>query len=400
MYIYKGVTKLSNVVFLGLVSFFADISAEMVYPIIPLYLTSAFGATPAMVGVIEGIAESMASLLKVFSGYITDKYKKKKPIAFIGYATGIIYKVALIFAHSWVGILGARVIDRIGKGIRTSPRDVMVSESSQSGYGGTAFGIHKALDMAGSALGILIAYFILKNSNESYDYKQIFIFSMVPATLSLLMFFKIKEKKEERFKQEREPFWNNVENIDSQLKLYLFVAFLFTLGNSSNTFLLLRAKSVGFDDTTVILLYFIYNITASILAIPAGKLSDKVGRKKLIVIGYIIFALVYFGFAFVFKKIFLITLFVLYGVYTALTAGVERAFIAEISPKELKGTMLGLHSTVVGIALLPASAIAGLLWNTFGAKSPFIFGSCMSLAAAFTLIIFMNEVKHETNTIL
>lgn len=390
---------MSNVIFLGMVSFFADVSAEMVYPIIPLYLTSAFGATPAMVGVIEGIAESLASLLKVFSGYITDKYKKKKPIAFIGYATGLIYKVALVFAQSWLGILGARVIDRIGKGIRTAPRDVMVSESSEGGRIGTAFGIHKALDMAGSALGILIAYLLLKNSNGNYAYKQIFIISMIPAALSLLMFFKIREKKEERIIQEREPFWKNVNKLDSQLKLYLFVAFSFTLGNSSNAFLLLRAKSVGFDDTTVILLYFIYNITASILAIPAGKRSDKVGRKRSLVVGYIVFTLVYFGFAFVFNKTFMIALFILYGVYTALTAGVERAFIAEISPKELKGTMLGLHSTVVGIALLPASAIAGFLWNSFGPKAPFIFGSFMSLVAAFILIIFMNEEKHETKIV-
>lgn len=385
---------MSNVVFLGLVSFFADISAEMVYPIIPLYLTTTFGATPAMVGFIEGFAESLASLLKVFSGYITDKYHKKKPIAFIGYATGIIYKAALIFAHSWTGILGARVIDRIGKGIRTAPRDVMISDSSQDKHGGTSFGIHKALDMAGSALGILISYLILKSSHENYDYKQIFVVSIIPAALSLLMFFKIKEKKEERHIQERRPFWKNVKEVDNQLKLYLFIAFLFTLGNSSNAFLLLKAKSIGFNDTTVILLYFIYSLTASIFAVPAGNRSDIAGRKKLLVAGYIIFALVYFGFAFVNNKIFMIVLFVLYGVYTAMTAGVERAYISEISPKELKGTMLGLHATVTGIALLPASAIAGLLWNSFGARSPFIFGSFLSLAAAFILINFMNEVKH------
>ena len=150
-----------NIIFLGLISFFADISAEMVYPIIPLYLTSAFGATPVLVGIIEGIAESTASLLKVFSGYVTDKYKKKKPIAFVGYATGLIYKLALILATSWAGILAARVIDRLGKGIRTSPRDVMVSESADGKNMGKAFGIHKALDMAGSAIGILLSYFLL-----------------------------------------------------------------------------------------------------------------------------------------------------------------------------------------------------------------------------------------------
>jgi len=383
-----------NVFFLGLVSFFADISAEMVYPIIPLYLTSAFGATPALIGIIEGIAESLASLLKVFSGYITDKYNKKKPIAFLGYTTGLIYKIALIAASSWGGILGARVIDRIGKGIRTAPRDVMVCESADSNRMGTAFGIHKALDMAGSAIGILIAYLLLSSANGAFDYKNLFLISIIPALLSLAMFPLIKEKKEQRIIKEREPFWKNVKKLDGQLKLYLLVAFLFTLGNSSNTFLLLRAKSVGFNDTSVILLYFIYNITASLLAIPLGKRSDQVGRKRLLVSGYIVFAAVYMGFAFAYNKTFMIALFVLYGVYTAMIAGVERAFIAEISPQELKGTMLGLHSTIVGIALLPASAIAGVLWTSFGAEIPFVFGACLSSAAAFVLIILMKGGRH------
>ena len=386
---------MSNVVFLGLVSFFADISSEMVYPIIPLYLTSVFGATPLLVGVIEGIAESLASLLKVLSGYVTDKYKNKKPVAFIGYATGLIYKVALIFAVSWVGILAARVIDRIGKGIRTAPRDVMVSESAQAGKAGMAFGIHKALDMAGSALGILLAFLLLKYSSGNFDFKNLFVLSMIPAAFSLLMFFKIKEKKTPRLVQVREPFWMNIKKLDTQLKLYLVVAFLFTLGNSSNAFLLLRAKDVGFDNTTVILLYFIYNITASLFVIPAGRRSDQVGRKTSLVAGYIVFAIVYLGFALAFNKTIMFGLFVLYGIYTALTAGVERAFIAEISPKHLKGTMLGLHSTVVGVALLPASIIAGLLWSTFGPKAPFLFGSGLSLVAAFILYTYMKNESHN-----
>lgn len=378
-----------NVVLLGLVSFFSDISAEMVYPIIPLYLTSVFGATPMLVGVIEGIAESLASLLKVFSGYITDKYQKKKTIAFIGYATGIIYKVALIFAGSWVGILGARVVDRVGKGIRTAPRDVMVSESAQEGRSGQAFGIHKALDMAGSALGILIAYLLLSQGKSGFDYKKVFLISIIPGILGLLMFFFIKEKKIDRVLKQREPFWKNIWKLDKQLKLYLLVAFLFTLGNSSNAFLLLRAKSVGFSDTSVIFLYFLYNLTASILAIPAGKRSDKVGRKPLLVAGYLVFSLVYLGFAFAGNKPLMISFFILYGLYTALITGVERAFIAEISPPQLKGTMLGMHSTLVGIALLPASVIAGFLWNTFGATTPFLFGSAMSLLAATILLFLM-----------
>ena len=382
-----------NVIILGLVSFFSDISAEMVYPIIPLYLTAAFGATPVLIGFIEGIAESLASLLKVFSGYITDKWGRKKPIAFVGYAAGLVYKVALIFAGSWGGVLGARVIDRVGKGIRTAPRDVMVCESADENHMGKAFGIHKALDMAGSAIGIFISFLLLKNAGENMAYKELFAISIIPAILGLLMFFFIKEKHARCAVTNREPFWQNMKKLDGQLKLYLIVAFLFTLGNSSNAFLLLRAKSVGFDDTSVILLYFIFNLTASILSMPLGRLSDRIGRKKLLVTGYIVFSAVYLGFAFASSQTVIIAAFVLYGIYTAMITGVERAFIAEISPKELKGTMLGMHSTIVGVALLPASVIAGLLWDGFGAPAPFVFGSGMSLVAALILLFFMKSMR-------
>jgi len=380
-----------NVVLLGLVSFFSDISAEMVYPIIPLYLSAAFGATPALIGLIEGIAESLASLLKVFSGYITDKFGKKKPIAFIGYAAGLVYKVALILAGSWGGVLGARVIDRVGKGIRTAPRDVMVCDSADGNNLGKAFGVHKALDMAGSAIGIFISYLLLEKAGKTAAYKELFAISIIPAILGLLMFFFIKEKRTHEDAKKREPFWQNIKKLDGQLKLYLFVAFLFTLGNSSNAFLLLRAKSVGFDDNNVILLYLIFNLTASILSIPLGRLSDRVGRKKLLVAGYIVFSAVYLGFAFASSQFTIVIVFVLYGFYSAMITGVERAFIAEISPVDLKGSMLGLHSTIVGIALLPSSVIAGLLWVRFGASSPFLFGSVMSLLAAFILLLFMKN---------
>jgi len=383
-----------NIFFLGLISFFTDISTEMVYPLIPLYLVSTFGATPALVGVIEGIAESLASLLKVFSGYLTDRFQKKKSIAFLGYAAGIVYKLVLIFAGSWLGILGARVIDRIGKGIRTAPRDVLISESVDQASMGKGFGFHKAMDMLGSAIGILAVYFILRSfgGNENIDYKRLFVISIVPAVLGLCMFFFVKQRKSQQIKK-REPFWKNVKEIDGQLKLYLLVVFLFTLGNSSNTFLLLKAKSTGFDNMSVILLYFIYNIVASVLSMPLGKLSDRIGRKNLLVPGYIAFALCYLGFAFAGTQASMTAVFVLYGVYTAMITGVERAFVAEISPQALKGTMLGFHSTVSGIALLPASIIAGLLWDTFGAAVPFVFGASMAGIAALILIVFMKNTK-------
>lgn len=381
-----------NIIILGLISCFADISSEMVYPLIPIYLTAAFGATPVLVGLIEGIAESIASLLKVFSGYISDRFQHKKAIAFAGYSTGLLYKIALIFAGSWAGILVARVIDRFGKGIRTAPRDVMVSESADNDNMGRAFGIHKMLDMAGSAIGIMAAFLLVRNlGSDTGGYKTVFALSIIPIVIALMLFFFVKEKKEKREVVEREHFWKNISKLDGRLKLYLVITFLFTLGNSSNSFLLLRAYDIGFDSSTTILLYFIYNVTASVLAIPCGKLSDKIGRKRLLVGGYIAFSVVYFGFAFCRSKGVMVLIFVIYGIYTAMTAGAERAFIAEIAPKQLKGTMLGLHSTLVGIALLPASLIAGLLWDGIGVFAPFVFGGMLSLISAVLLAIKLRE---------
>lgn len=381
-----------NIFFIGLVSFFTDISTEMVYPLIPLYLTGALGATPALVGLIEGIAESLASLLKVYGGFIADRFQKKKALAFAGYATGIVYKLALLLAASWLGVLAARVIDRMGKGIRTAPRDVLVSESADKDSMGKAFGLHKSLDMAGAALGILFTYFLL-SSNAAYNYKNLFLLSIIPAALGLSMFFLIKEKRPETHVRNGNPklSLSSFKNLNGQLKLYLLVVLLFTLGNSSNIFLLLKARTVGFSDSSVILLYFIYNTAAALLSLPLGRLSDRVGRKKLLVCGYIVFAAVYFGFAFAFSQAFMYAMFMLYGAYTAMIAGVERAFVAEIAPKDLKGTMLGLQATIAGIALLPASVITGLLWNAFGAVVPFIYGAALSLIAALILALFMKN---------
>ena len=290
----------------------------------------------------------------------------------------------MIFAGSWVGILVARLIDRFGKGIRTAPRDVMISECAEKGTAGKTFGIHKMLDMAGSAVGILFAYLLFKNLGGD-SYKTVFYVSLIPMVLGLSMFFFIKERKECRTIVDHEPIWKNLKELDGRLKLYLLIAFLFTLGNSSNTFLLLRATDVGFSSTDVILLYFVYNSVASVFAIPFGKRSDQVGRKRLLVIGYAVFALVYFMFGFAKRKMTILIAFVIYGLYTAMVTGAEKAFISEIAPKHLKGTMLGLHSTLVGIALLPASIIAGVLWDRIGSFAPFVFGAILSLMASLTL---------------
>ena len=384
---------MNNVILIGLVSFFADLSTEMVYPLIPLYLTTMFGATPALIGVIEGIAESIASLLRVFSGYVTDKYRKKKPLAFSGYAAGLIYKLILVIAGSWMGVLAARVIDRFGKGIRTAPRDVLVSESCDADKLGHSFGIHKALDMAGSAAGILIAFFIMTAWQGEYAFKHLFLLSCIPAVASLFMFIFIKETSRRCETSKPLHLVDGLKNLDSRLKLYLAVVFMFTLGNSSNAFLLLRAGNVGFSVSSVVLLYFLYNIVSSLFAVPFGKRSDRIGRKRLLVAGYFTFALAYAGFAWAPDKPVIIAAFAVYGLFTAMTAGVERAFVSEIAPENLKGTLLGLHSTIVGIALLPASIIAGLLWNAFGPVIPFALGAGLSLASGLILAFGLPQKK-------
>ncbi|MBQ4100571.1 MAG: MFS transporter [Oscillospiraceae bacterium] len=386
---------MKNIVLLGLVSFFADVSTEMVYPIIPLYLTSVFGATSTLVGIIEGIAESIASLLKVFSGYISDRYKHKKAIAFSGYSMGIIYKFALIFSTSWGGILFSRVVDRFGKGIRSTPRNVMLSENATNKDMGKAFGIHKAFDMAGCALGILISFFVVRQIGAN-GYKKIFAISLIPMIISLFIFSLIRDINKSKALPKKCNLKSKIKMLDCRLKLYLLVSFLFTLGNSSNTFLLLRAGDIGFDNASVIFLYFIYHLTASILAIPLCKLSDKVGRKRLLVTGYLTFSVVYLSLSVAISKPIIALTFILYGAYTAMTVGVERAFISEIAPCELKGTMLGLHATLVGIGLLPASIIAGLLWDYINTSAPFIFGSALSLISAIILGFFL-KTKTSTN---
>ncbi len=378
---------MNNIIFLGIVSMFIDMSSEMVYPIIPLYLTTVIGATPVIVGIIEGIAESLASFLKIGSGYIADKYRNKKTLTFIGYSGAVVYKLILLLAASWPAILFARIIDRTGKGIRTAPRDALIAESAADKKLGSAFGLHKMFDMLGSALGILIAYFLI--SGAVIDYKRIFLISIIPGILGICAIMPVKEKASDVKLAKKLDF--NFRTLDSRLRAFLVIIFFFTLGNSSNAFLLLRAQNTGWDAKSVILLYFLFNITASVLAFPLGKLSDRIGRRSLLTAGYAFYGIVYIGFAVIGSRMGMIPLFALYGLYTALTSGAERALIAEIAPANLKGTMLGLYATITGISLLPASVIAGLLWNAFGAAAPFWFGGTLGLCASAAIAIVLHR---------
>ena len=377
---------LSNIVLLGLVSLFVDMSTEMVYPLVPLFLTATLGATPAIVGIIEGVAESVASLLKVFSGYIGDVYQNKKRLAFAGYSSSVLYKVVLLLVASWPGVLVARVIDRTGKGIRTAPRDALVAQSSNGNKLGGAFGLHKMLDMAGASLGALLAYYFIATN---FGFHKAFLFSIIPAVIGILIIFFVREDK------------NSVSTckklslkglkLDGKLKAYLAVIFLFCLGNSSNTFLLLKAQERGFSASQVILLYLIFNVSASVLAIPSGKMSDKFGRSKILVPGYLIYGVVYLGFAFLSAKSAVLMLFIAYGAYTALISGAERAFIVENAPSGLKGTILGLYGMLQGIGLLLSSIIAGLLWDNINSNAPFLFGGVIGIISGLIISAILDD---------
>ncbi|WP_434630800.1 MFS transporter [Thermoanaerobacterium thermosaccharolyticum] len=380
-----------------MVSLFIDMSTEMVYPIIPLFLTATLGASPAIVGIIEGIAESIASLLKVFSGYIGDKYRNKKVLTFIGYLASVVYKILLLLASSWVGVLIARIIDRTGKGVRTAPRDALVAQSSDKGKLGGSFGLHKMLDMAGSSIGAFLAFIMVA---VGLKYRAAFMWSIIPAVLGIMIIPFIKEDRSKEQKSEKMTFRGL--KLNWKLKLYLAVMFIFNLGNSSNTFLLLKAQNSGFSSSHVMMLYLIFNVSASLLAIPSGKLSDKFGRSLILVPGYIIYGLVYLGFAFFNSKILILILFIAYGAYTAFISGAERAFVAEISPHGYKGTVLGIYGMIQGIGLLLASIIAGAMWDHISSEAPFIFGGILGIASAALISVILNsgrslkDIKRET----
>ena len=368
-----------NILILGLVSFLTDVSSEMVYPLVPLYLTTRLGAGPAVVGIIEGTAESLASLVKVFSGYFSDRLRLRKPFAILGYAGSTVGKVFLYLSVSWWWVLIGRIFDRFGKGIRTAPRDALIADAADEKTRGRAFGLHRAMDTLGAVVGVLLAYFFLARYRG--DYVAVFLYSLIPAVLGVAALFLVREKVEDVRKAGRTLSlrWSA---LDRRLKAFLIITLIFTLGNSSNQFLLLRAGNVGFGPLTVILLYLVYNVVYALVSYPAGRLSDRIGRKTLLATGYAFYGLVYFGFGLIHNPQAYWGLFAIYGLYIGFTEGVEKALVADIAPQNLRATMIGLHATLVGIGLLPASILAGALWSWIGPSAPFYLGGAMGLAAA------------------
>ena len=379
-----------NVVILGLVSFFNDVASEMIYPLVPIFLTSVLGAPVSIVGLIEGIAESIASILKVVFGWLSDKLRKRKPFIVAGYSLSTVSKIIFGLAYSWPFVLLARFIDRFGKGTRTSARDALIAESSEASVRGKTFGFHRALDTLGAVVGPLLALVAIKALGNNI--RLIFFLSFIPAFIGvLLLFFFVKEKG--RKQKNSSDFQFHWRDIDPSFKIFLLISFIFALGNSSNAFLILRAQNLGLSVTMVILVYVHYNFVYAIFSIPAGIISDKIGPKKLLLAGFLLFALIYLFFGLITKSLFLWLLFPFYGIYMALTEGVSKAYISNLVPQEKIGTAFGIYQTTIGLCAFFASWIAGMLWSYVGISSPFIFGSMMAILAALLFIVLGKKIE-------
>lgn len=397
---YKNLSP--NVLALSLVSLLNDTSSEIIYPLLPAFLALTLGATPFAIGLIEGFAESVSSILKLFSGYLSDKFQKRKLLVFAGYSLSSLLRPLLAFAASWQQVLVIRVFDRTGKGIRGAPRDALVADSVAPEKRGLAFGFHRAADHLGAVIGPVVAFALLylwsENPDEPTitDYHRIFLFAAVPAVLSLFVIaFFVKEKKHEISEDENiTPIKLSLKEFDGNFKRFLFVIALFTLSNSTDAFLLLRAEESGIPIAVLPLLWMFLHFSKVVFSLIGGELSDKIGRKKLIFAGWIIYAFVYAGFAFVETAWQAWALFLIYGAYFGLTEGVEKALVADLVPAEKRGTAFGFYNLAFSITVFPASIIFGALWTQFGAATAFLVSAAISICAAILLL----TVKSKNNS--
>ena len=380
----RGVSR--NVFVLGLVSFATDIASEMVYPLIPIFLTVTLGAPVAFLGVIEGIAEGTASLMKVVSGWYSDRLSQRRLLVAIGYGLSAFGKLLLATAFHWPQVLLARTTDRFGKGVRTSPRDALIADSSRPETYGRAFGFHRAADTAGAVLGPLIGLAILQIVGQNH-LRPVLLIATVPGIASLVLIALVRERRRPaKAVVGAEKRGIDLSGAGPVFWMFLGISLLFAVGNSSDAFLILRAKDLGLSLTIVILMYVLYNTSYSLLSLPAGIVADKVGKRVLVAGGFFVYGLVYMGFALTGQGSALWPLFLVYGVYMAFTDGMARAMVAELSPGERRGTFLGLYHTGIGLSAVAASVIAGVLWQYVARPAPFWLGASTGFAAAALML--------------
>lgn len=381
-----------NVLRLGLVSFFADVSSEMLYPLMPLFITMVLGAPVAAVGLIEGAAESTAAMLKTVSGRIADRSRRRVHLVFGGYALSALARPLIALAHVWPIVLCARMLDRVGKGLRGSPRDAIIADSTTPDLRGAAFGWHRAMDTLGAVLGPLLALGLLAMFHDNL--RVVIVIAAVPGAIGALLVLTVRDPRRDEAAVERPATpAPSFRDLPRGFVTYLAAWLPFVLVNSSDVFLILRAKQIGLSMTGVVLIYTLYNVVYAAASLPLGALSDRIGRRHVMVGGLLVFAVVYLGFAVATTPWQVATLFGIYGLYIAATDGVGKAFAVDLVPKTLRGTAIGLLGTVTGITTLIASAAAGLLWDHVGPGAPFIAGAIGALvsAALFAVLPLKSE---------
>lgn len=393
----KGLAQLPrNVWAVSATSFFMDISTEMIVNILPLFLANVLGVKTHIIGIIEGIAEATASLLKVFSGWLSDKLRGRKWIAVAGYGLSTLAKPFFYFAASWEAVAGVRWADRVGKGIRTAPRDALVADSVTPQTRGLAFGFQRAADTAGAMLGLLIALGVvwLAQANEVSlnvsTFRTLVLISIVPSVLAVLAL--AIGTRDVPVKGQRALPKFGFRSLGKPFMVFLGIVGLFDLGNSSDAFLVLRAQERGLSVTGVLAMLVAFNFVYMFLSTPAGKLSDRVGRKKMIAAGWAVYAVVYLGVAAAQQAWQMFALHIVYGFYYALAYSTAKAMVADLVPENLRGTAYGTYNAVLGLLDFPASLIAGVLWqgiggwSGFGPSAPFLFGAGMAGLAALLLL--------------
>jgi MFS family permease len=382
-----------NVFFAGLVSFFMDVSSEMIYPLVPLFLANVLGINKSLIGLIEGIAESTASLLKVFSGWFSDRIGHRKYLMALGYGISTLSRPIMATATVWQHILTSRFTDRIGKGIRTAPRDAIIAESAHETHLARAFSFHRAMDTMGAVVGPALAFFLL--GLFANDYRNVFWLSMVPAVIAVLVIFIFINEKRKPMPARADRPKLSLSHFDWKVKFFIMIATIFALGNSSDVFLILRAGQLGIPTLMIPVVYLVFNLVYSLSAIPAGMAADRFGRKRVILLSFLLFAGVYYGFGVARTTSAVWFLFALYGLFMGISEGVQRAFLATIIPRDFKATAFGVYATCTGVAMFPASLIGGWLWDRISPAATFYFGAGTAVLSAILFIVLIGWMRNR-----
>jgi len=391
-----------NVFFLGIVSLLTDVSSEMIFTLVPLFLCNVLGAGATVVGLVGGLSEGTDAILRIFSGWFSDRIGKRKSLAVFGYSISTIAKPFMYMASNWGAVLAIRFSDRVGKGVRTSPRDALVADSVSAEERGRGFGLHRAMDTSGAVLGLAIAAVIIYSVQGGglglslKTYQWLVLAGVAPAVLAvfvLLVFVREPKKSSSpgTVSRHRSTWRGLTAGFDTRFKLFLAIMAVFTLGNSSDFFVILRAQNLEAPLIHVVLMLVLFNVTYAATSLPAGVLSDKLGRRRVITFGWLIYALVYLGFALASSLWQVWLLFAVYGIYYGVVEGVARAFVADLVPEGERGTAYGLYHGIVGLALLLASLIAGWLWDTINPSAPFFLGAGLAFLAMIGMLTLIRE---------